>query len=140
MTNMFNMETLQRELVRDEGLRLTPYECTAGKLTIGVGRNIQDVGITQDEAMVLLKNDIERCRIELNRAVPWWTRMSDTRQRVFLNMVFNVGISRFLGFRKMLSAAQSNDWDTAVKEMLDSRWANQVGDRAKRLAEMMRRG
>ncbi|MGB0823694.1 MAG: glycoside hydrolase family protein, partial [Alphaproteobacteria bacterium] len=112
----------------------------AGRLTIGVGRNLEDLGITTDEAMFLLANDVERCCAELDLAVPWWRTLDDVRQRVLVNMVFNLGIRRFLGFKKMLRHAAAQAWDLAADEMLDSRWAVQVGMRAKTLSDMMRSG
>lgn len=133
-----DIEALKDQLILHEGLKLEPYQCTAGKLTIGVGRNIEDIGITEDEARYLLDNDILRVCDELDRAVPWWRDLSDVRQRVMVDMVFNLGMSRFLQFKNFLAGVEAEDWDTAAEEMLDSRWASQVGQRANRLAEAMR--
>lgn len=133
-----DIEALKDQLILHEGLKLEPYQCTAGKLTIGVGRNIEDIGITEDEARYLLDNDILRVCDELDRAVPWWRNLSDVRQRVMVDMVFNLGMSRFLQFKNFLAAVEAEDWDTAAEEMLDSRWASQVGQRANRLSQGMR--
>ena len=133
-----DIEALKDQLILHEGLKLEPYECTAGKLTIGVGRNIEDIGITEDEARYLLDNDILRVCDELDRNLPWWRDLSDARQRVLVDMVFNLGISRFMQFQNTIAAIESGDYETAASEMLDSRWSNQVGNRAKTLSRMMR--
>lgn len=132
--------SLVSDLKRDEGLRLKPYRCSAGKLTIGYGRNLEDVGITQAEAEAMLMADIKAARRELDRVLPWWRNLSAVRQDALVNMAFNLGITRLLGFKNALAAMQAYDFDRAADEMLDSRWAAQVGDRAKRLAHMMRAG
>ena len=137
---MLDIDKLAEDLTRDEGCVLKPYLCTAGKLTIGVGRNLDDVGITAGEAAQLLENDMKSVVRELDAALPWWREMDEPRQRVLANMCFNLGLSRLLKFRKALAAMKAGDYDTAAKEMLDSRWAVQVKGRAKRLARIMRKG
>lgn len=132
-------EILLAELERDEGLRLHPYECTAGKLSIGVGRNLDDVGISREEAMHLLANDVRRVIAECE-LFPWYHRLDSTRQRVVANMLFNLGLARFKGFKNMIAALREHDYEKAATEMLDSKWARQVGARAERLAKMMRDG
>lgn len=135
-----NMDALRRQLVLHEALKLKPYRCTAGKLTIGVGRNIEDIGITESEAMMMLDNDIKRCADELDLALPWWRQMTEARQRVMLDMCFNLGISRLLRFKNTIAAMQAGDYAGAATEMLDSAWAKQVGKRALTLSAMMRVG
>lgn len=137
---IYDRDTLMQELVRDEGVRLKPYRCTAGKLTIGVGRNIDDRGITNAEAMYLLNNDMAICESELTAVLPSWRELSDTRQRVLLNMVFNLGRDRMSKFTKFIGCLKMNDFEGAAKEMMDSAWATQVGQRAVRLRDMMLRG
>ncbi|MFQ5540210.1 MAG: glycoside hydrolase family protein [Candidatus Binatia bacterium] len=134
------MSRLHDMLIRHEGLRLKPYLDTKKKLTIGVGRNLDDVGITRDEAWALLNNDIARVRREVKRAFPWFSKLNPVRKDVVLNMVFNLGLQRFRVFRKAIAAIKAKDWDEAARQMLDSRWARQVGRRARELAAMMRRG
>ena len=135
-----NDELLRAELVRDEGLRLKPYRCTAGKLSIGVGRNLDDVGISKSEALAMLDADIERTAAELDRRLPWWRHLDEVRQRVVLNMAFNLGVSGLIGFRRTLAAISAGKFEDAASEMLRSKWAEQVGERAQRLAAMMARG
>ena len=133
-----NRELLSAELIRDEDLRLKPYRCTAGKLTIGVGRNIEDVGISKEEALFLLMNDMTRCEADLRNAIPAFDGFPENVQRALCNMVFNMGINRVMQFRNMLDRLNMRDWAGAADEALDSKWAAQVGDRAKRVAELMR--
>jgi lysozyme len=137
---IYDRDTLMQELVRDEAVRLKPYRCTAGKLTIGVGRNIDDRGITNAEAMYLLNNDVAICESELTAVLPNWRELSDTRQRVMLNMVFNLGRDRLSKFTKFIGCMKMGDFEGAAKEMMDSAWATQVGQRAVRLRDMMLRG
>lgn len=137
---MNQVNQLKEMLVRHEGLRLKPYHDTVGKLTIGVGRNLDDFGLTNEEVLVLLHNDILRTMQEVRRAFPWYLRLNAVRQNVVLNMVFNLGLSRFLGFKKTIEALEGKNWDTAAKEMLDSKWAMQVGRRAQELSKMMKTG
>lgn len=133
-------KALLRQLMDDEGVRLKPYRDTVGKLTIGIGRNLDDRGITMAEAVAMCENDIDAVCNELDREFPWWKQMSDARQVVFANMMFNLGLARFKGFKGMLARAKEGRYNEAADEMLDSKWAKQVGMRAARLALMMRRG
>lgn len=135
-----NKEALRQSLILHEGIALKPYRCTADKLTIGVGRNIEDNGISMDEALMMLDNDIQRAIDDLGRNMKGWRLHDPVRQNVLVEMVFNLGITRFLKFQKMLDALQVYDYNTAANEMLDSLWARQVGQRAITLSEMMRTG
>lgn len=135
-----DIEALKTELKRDEGVELKPYTDTVGKLTIGVGRNLDDVGITISEADFLLGDDIERVTAELNRTVPWWSELPEGPSRALANMCFNMGWPRLSGFKKMLAALERGDYETAAKEALDSQWAGQVGNRAQRIAAQIREG
>ena len=133
-------QKLIEELKRDEGVRFKPYHCSADKLTIGVGRNLDDVGITEVESDFLLANDIDNCVEELTRTFNWFDELSNVRQRVMINMCFNLGLSRLLNFKNFLEAVESKDYVKAGVEMLDSKWATQVGPRATRLKNMMIEG
>jgi lysozyme len=135
-----NTDLLKDELVKDEGLKLKPYRCTAGKLTIGVGRNLDDVGISASEAMLLLEHDINRVIAKLSYHLPWWSSLSENRQRVLANMAFNLGIDGLLKFKNTLSYIQNGKYREAAKAMLESKWAKQVGERAVRLSKMMEAG
>jgi len=133
-----NTHRLARELLRDEGLRLKPYRCTAGKLTIGVGRNLDDRGITEAEALVLLDNDIKSFWGQLVAARPWVMQAPEAVQEVLVNMCFNLGLAGLLGFRQTLEYLKSRIYVDAASEMLRSKWAAQVGARAERLAQRLR--
>lgn len=135
-----NTDMLLQDLKRDEGMLLKPYRDTVGKLTIGIGRNLDDVGISENEALSLAKSDIFKVTGGLDVALPWWRTMSEPRQRALANMAFNLGVTGLLGFRKALQALQDGNFNQAASEFLDSKWAVQVGDRSKRVAEMIREG
>ena len=131
---------IDEQLIRDEGLRLFPYQDTRGKWTIGVGRNLTDCGLSTMEAYSLLANDIAHAAGQLAEHFPWTQALDEARRGALLNMTFNMGIHGLAEFRMMLGAMEQGDWETAAKEMLDSEWAKQVGARADRLAEQVRSG
>lgn len=124
---------------RHEGLRLKPYKCTAGKLTIGYGRNLEDNGISQYEAEQMLFNDIQHCYTNLVK-LSCWNKLDEARKAVLLDMCYNIGIARLKTFKKMLAALEVGAYNRAAKEMIDSRWASQVKTRATELAEIMKTG
>jgi len=135
------MNRIKAQLVRHEGLRLRPYRCTAGKLTIGIGRNLDDCGISQKEAYILLENDIQDCDQSLIDEIPEiYNALDEVRKSVLLNMCFNLGISGLLEFNNTLTFIAAGDWERAANGMLASKWAKQVGKRAIELSEMMRKG
>ena len=129
-------DEFEEMLIRHEGLKLKPYKCTAGKLTIGVGRNLDDNGITEAEAIMMLKYDIEVARSALLR-YGWFVTMDSIRQEAIINMVFNLGMTRFLQFKKTITHLQNKEWNLAADEMLRSKWAEQVGNRAKEIAKII---
>ena len=126
------------QLKLDEGKRLKPYRCSAGKLTIGYGRNLDANGISQDEAEFMLDNDIADAENACLHAFPWFSELSDTRKDAIVNMCFNLGLTKLLEFKKFLKAMAMGAYETAAHEAMDSDWAEQVGDRAKRLATAIR--
>ena len=135
------MDRIKEQLVRHEGLRLKPYRCTAGKLTIGIGRNLDDCGISQAEAYVMLINDIMNCEKQLQSKIPdIYNGLDEVRKSVLLNMCFNLGINGLLGFKNTLAFVKAGDWERAANNMLVSKWAKQVGRRAIELSELMRKG
>lgn len=131
-------DALVAQIQKHEGLRLKPYHCTAGKLTIGYGRNLEDVGIDVEEAEFLLRKDLARVENECLHAFPWFAELSEARQDVILNMCFNLGLAGLKKFKKFLKAAEMGAYETAAHEMMDSDWAEQVKGRATELAQMMR--
>lgn len=136
----YDRNALVRQLRLHEGEKLRPYRCTAGKLTIGVGRNLEDRGITREESAMLLANDIRAVDAGLVRALPWVARLDDVRQRVLVDMAFNLGLQGLLEFKRTLKAVEEGRYQQAAGMMLESRWASQVGARAERLARMMLTG
>lgn len=132
--------TLKDLIKRHEGKRLKPYRCTAGKLTIGFGRNLEDKGITEEEAEFMLDNDIKAVISACRETFSWFAFLDNVRQAVVADMVFNLGLSGFLKFKNTIAAIRSRNWEGAADEMKNSAWYGQVGTRAERLVEMMRTG
>ncbi len=133
-----NRQRVAEQLLADEGLRLKPYRCTAGRLTIGVGRNLEDRGITRAEALLLLDNDIADCAGQLAQRLPWFAAAPEAVQEVLVNMAFNMGVGGLLEFRTSLGHLQACRYAEAAQSMLASKWARQVGKRAERLAAQVR--
>ena len=157
----YRKEHLLEELVKHEGLRLQVYQDTLGIDTIGIGRNLKDRGISKEEldeldiptidhvyeygiteadAMLLAENDVQIVEEELLRAHPCVEELDAVRQLVLVDMAFNMGVPRLCKFKKMWAAVHENKFDIAAKEMLDSRWANQVKSRSVKLANAMHNG
>lgn len=145
-------EIIKHVLSEDEGIELHPYldccgkfwrQCTCknkGKLTIGIGRNLDDLGLSENEVFGLVYNDIKRVTVEIEKNFSWFKGMTSPRRIVVLSMVFNLGINGFKEFKKMIKQIESGDFRSASKEMLTSRWALQVKARAIRLSLMMETG
>ena len=131
---------LVSQLKEHEGLRLKPYKCTEGYLTIGYGRNLDSNGITQLEAELLLMTDISNSIKELDDMFPWYKAMSEQRRNVLVDMHFNLGTTKLLKFQKFIDFCVAGDFYSASMEMLHSKWAKQVGLRAVKLSAMMREG
>jgi lysozyme len=131
---------LVAQLVQHEGLRLKPYTDTVGKTTIGVGRNLTDKGISHEEAVMLLGNDIARIETDFLQRLPWIADLNAVRRRVLFDMAFNLGVDGLLTFTHTLAAIKQGDYEGGARGMLASKWATQVGRRASRLAQMMRTG
>jgi len=132
-----------KQMTKDfEGLRLKPYRCTAGKLTIGYGRNLDDIGISQAEANYMFQQDFARAEQDARKICEENGIDPDDliEQRFFAltDMVFNLGINGTRKFKKLLYALKNHLYDDAADAMLDSRWAAQVGNRAVKLAALMR--
>jgi len=131
---------IKQMLKRHEGLRLKPYRDTVGKLTIGYGRNLEDDGISLEEAELMLENDLDRAVKAARDVVAGFDELDEVRQAVLVDMAFNLGRAGLASFQKMRAALALGDFERAAAEMLDSLWARQVGRRARELAEMMRTG
>ena len=123
-------------------MELRLYKCPAGKWSIGAGRNLEDRGITESEARHLLNNDIRISIDELTDEFPWFTRLDETRQAAMVELHFNLGLSTLKTFRKTLGLIEEAvegkvAWHDVSKELLNSRWADQVGRRAQTIADML---
>ena len=124
------MISMQIYIKRNEGLRLKPYRCQAGKLTIGYGRNLEAKGISIKEAEYLFKNDINIVTKQVANRIEFYRKLSYKRKMVLVDMAFNMGIEGLLGFKKMLTALKSRDFMEAGKELMRSKYAEQVKTRA----------
>ena len=134
------MASIRDCLIRDEGVRLKPYRDSVGKLTIGVGRNLDDKGLTRAEAEALLDNDIRDAEADVAHRLPLSAQLDEPRRGVLVMLAFNAGIGGLLTFRKMLAAMGRGAWAEAARELLDSDYAQQVGPRAHRLAKQLESG
>ena len=135
-----DLEALQEQIINHEGVVLHAYKDSEGYLTIGVGRMIDERlsgGITYDEAMYLLDNDIKKHTAELEKIFDDFYDLPEDIQHVLVDMHFNLGDNRFRTFKKMIAAVKDRDWHSMKTEMLDSLWARQVGRRATNLANMV---
>jgi len=130
-------EKLADQLTKHEGLRLKPYHCPAGKLTIGIGRNLEDKGITEKEAVMLLENDIQECIEDLKNIFRDFDLLPESVRRVLVDMRLNLGPNRFRKFKKMIRGVKDQNFTQAAAEMKDSLWYTQVGQRARTLVKMM---
>ena len=139
------------ELTRDESKRLFVYDDATGKPitpntichghpTIGVGRALDVHGLSDAEVAYLLGNDIDECTAQVQKAIPWWAKLDPIRQRVLVEMAFNMGVNGLLEFKNTLEFVRLGNYPAAADGMLKSRWATQVGERATRLARMMSEG
>ena len=130
---------LERWIRGHEGYNNKHYIDTVGKFTIGFGRNIQDNGINQEEAELMFQNDLKRSIKELEQ-YSWYLIQPGGVKKALINMNFNLGINHFITFTKMIVALVNRDYTQASIEALDSKWAEQVGQRAKDIAVMIREG
>jgi len=131
------MDDLKKQLELHEGFRKHPYKCTAGKVTIGFGRNLDDVGISRVEAGILLEYDVLIAIEELEKVFPNFSTFTDVRRIALIDMMFNLGASRFVKFKKMILAIRAEHWEHAASEAVNSRWYSQVGDRAKTIVNQL---
>ncbi|HDR9164877.1 TPA: glycoside hydrolase family protein [Burkholderia vietnamiensis] len=130
---------LKAELTRDEGRMKRIYVDTVGKVSGGIGRNLTDKGFRDNEIYLMYENDIAETEAWLDRNLTWWRSLDPVRQRVVMNMAFNMQ-GKLLTFVNTLAAIQRGDYGAAADGMLNSLWAKQVGARARRLADLMRSG
>lgn len=135
-----SLPPLTRHLVEEEGIRCKPYPCSSGKLTIGVGRNIEDTGITVEEAFYLLDNNIKEGYLSARRLIKDFDSIDEVRQAAIISMIFQLGEVGFSKFHTTIRHLNSRDYDAAATSASQSLWARQTPERAKRVAEMIRTG
>ena len=138
-----NNDKLIEMLKIHEGVETHAYKCSASKITIGVGRNIDPeggIGLQEDEIDYLLQNDIDRIITELDFEYDWISDLNEARQDAMVDISFNLGQTRLRKFQQALTAMSKSDWDTAADEFMDSKWSKQVGNRAKELTGIIRSG
>jgi lysozyme len=137
------LDLARAQLKADEGVVPHAYQDSEGFWTIGCGRLIDKRlggGLSDDEINYLLNNDLFRAEKTARALFAGFDRLSDARKAVLVNMAFNLGQTRLAGFQRLREAVKEQDWEQAAKEMIDSRWAKQTGQRAVRLANQMREG
>lgn len=132
------MSKLIEQLKRHEGFRAKPYKDTEGFTTIGYGFNL-DAGIDEDLAVVILNYQVDKVKADVF-SMQFVCKLNDARCDVIVNMAFNLGVSGLMKFKKMIAAIERGHYGQAAYEMMDSKWAVQVGNRAIELSEQMRTG
>jgi len=138
MPNFSQTIKLSDLLMKHEGVRLFPYHDSTGHLTIGVGRNLNERGITKDEALMMLENDIEDFTNQLSERLFWFDDQPETAKMVLLDMCFNMGLNGLLTFHNTLEHFKNGNYKEASKSMLNSKWAVQVGVRAIELSDLIK--
>jgi len=133
------LELIKRQLRKSEGYRETPYLDSVGKLTVGIGRNIDEVPFSEDEINLMFINDVEKAESQAE-LYPSFEYLSQPRKAVLVRMTFQLGMRGTLKFKRMHAALAVKDYEGAADEMLDSKWASQTPHRARRMAEQMRSG
>jgi lysozyme len=133
-------QKLKNLLTNHEAYKQFPYVDTTGHLTIGIGRNLTNRGVSLSEALELLDDDIDYFSQKLLAFLKFYPKLDEIRQMVLLDMCFNLGVQGLLNFTQMMLALEAEDYNRAAQEMLDSRWAEQVGERANMLAQVMKTG
>jgi lysozyme len=131
------MSQISDQLIKHEGLRLFVYYDSLGIPTIGVGRNLKDRGISKNEAMMMLDNDIDDFTLQLSERLYWFDMQPDNAKLVLIDMAFNMGIGGLLTFHKTLEYFKNNDYKNAAIEMKNSHWYNEVPNRADDLINIL---
>ena len=128
------------QIMRDEGFRSKPYVDSVGKITVGYGINLDNDPLSEAEGQMLTEGRVRKLIEQLSAQLPWTNDLDDARMGVLTNMAYNLGMGGLLGFKKTLALVQERNYEQASVEMLDSKWADQVGARAQRLSVQMRTG
>jgi len=139
LVKTYNLTDFEKQIIAHEGMRLTPYKDSVGKITIGIGWNIDDVPMRESEAITRMRNDLAEVKMQAEKLL-FFSKLNLVRQNVIIEMIFNLGHSKFMQFKNMIVALQNYNYELAAKEMLTSKWATQVKSRAVTLAKQMETG
>lgn len=137
---MAYLEIAAAQLRIDEGSRLRLYPDQFGNETIGIGRNLKAVGISEDEQELMFANDLNHAVVAASTIFSNFSALTDNRKAALVNMAFNLGQERLEEFHTLIALVTSEAWGAAADDMLKTAWATQVGARAERLADQMRNG
>lgn len=137
---MSYVDTLRANLTEEEGERRFPYKDQFGNITIGIGRNLTGKGISEEEEALMFANDVGEAEVSAENLFPSFWSLTDNRKAVLADMAFNLGHTTLSGFHGLIAAVAAQDWNGAAQHMLDSKWAQQVGARATKLAQLMKDG
>ena len=135
---MIDYDRLRSMIRRHEGVKKFPYKCSAGKTTIGIGHNLDDLGLSERIINEIFEEDISNTIGDCGALYPNWNELPDIIQLVLIDMMFNLGRNRMHKFKKMNAAINDHNWTRMAEEMKDSLWFSQVGIRATELHEMIR--
>lgn len=124
----------------NEGYRQFAYQCTAGKTTIGIGFNLDDVGLSEEESRVILNMRLRKIQMKLLEDFPWFIGLNDARQAALNDMAYQLGINGLYKFKKSLALLKFMDYQAAGIEFADSRWAKQTPRRAVKVCSMIQTG
>lgn len=133
-----NIPAILASLKLSEGRKLTPYQDSEGHWTLGFGHKMTNP-ISEEAALLILKDDVLHAIEGLNRRIPSWTTHSSDIQDLLVELAFNLGINGLMTFEKFLIALHRSDYRLAKAELLNSKWAGQVGGRAARMASVFDR-
>ena len=137
---MITLNETELYIKKEEGYRRLPYKCTAGKLTIGIGFNLTDTGLSEEESEAILHMRITALRRTLSKRWPWFDKLNEARQAAMLSMAYQMGVAGLAGFKNTLAHIEAGAWEAAATNMAASKWYRQTPNRARRTAFMVRYG
>ena len=130
----------EQYLIDEEGYRRKPYRCTAGKLTVGIGFNLDDTGLSLEESLLILRHRVADIKTSLSAKYVWFSTLNEARQAALIGMAYQMGLAGLFGFKTTLAYIEAGRYTEASAQMLSSKWARQTPARARRAAYMMRYG
>ena len=130
--------SLIKSIKYHECFRSTVYQCTEGYDTIGYGFAIKDLVLDEDIAELILLRKLEKLQQKIASVFGWWYNSPQTVKNVVTNMCYQLGVSGFSKFKKTIYLLETEQYEDASIEMLDSLWAKQTPNRAKELSEALR--